>query len=619
MVNVVYKIWSLAAHSNLRGLAASPSSLSNDSFVFDGTNSDIAQQLYTRHRAGDSTDQVNLTSVPAAVIDRLDPLNIDFGELPGLVQRAVLWDSGFAIAPGNDPVQIWTLYKHSMADLALPVSDVLTVDCTMTNCSQPNNITAYSSQSCSSSQILNMVRCVADTFEDNGAGTYLGTFWANGGDPGGIPGLLLREHSWAESTAQNETVINSVYAVHTTPSADEAAWATCPTSGYASFTVPCQRRDAYRGDTAGLRVPKASAWVTKWLEEEFAHGFPLSLVIVIVVSAIAAIGIGAFCWHRRIQRVKQQSSTTSSEARLRPPAESVYEAAGTNETLHLLLNSEYLQGKRIPYESLVFDKALSKGAYGEVWLCDYNREKVAVKRLLQSKQQKADKVHAFAEEIELSASLVHPNIVEFIGVAWNSLSNLVMVLEFFPKGSLQNYLHQGGGQLSWASDKITLAIGIARALDYLHARTPPLIHRDLKSNNILLTEALGPKLIDFGVSRGKVDLTMTAGVGTPYWTAPEILESKRYDEKADVYSFGVVLSELDTCEIPFSDALTEDGSKAKPFQILQNVMKGTLQPRFSTDCPPVIRQIALSCLKLDPADRPTASQLIRDLESSDSK
>lgn len=83
---------------------------------------------------------------------------------------------------------------------------------------------------------------------------------------------------------------------------------------------------------------------------------------------------------------------------------------------------------------MVFDKALSKGAYGEVWLCDYNREKVAVKRLLQSKQQKADKVHAFAEEIELSASLVHPNIVEFIGVAWNSLSNLVMVLEFFRRG-----------------------------------------------------------------------------------------------------------------------------------------------------------------------------------------
>uniref|UniRef100_H3G576 Protein kinase domain-containing protein n=1 Tax=Phytophthora ramorum TaxID=164328 RepID=H3G576_PHYRM len=90
-----------------------------------------------------------------------------------------------------------------------------------------------------------------------------------------------------------------------------------------------------------------------------------------------------------------------------------------------------------------------------------------------------------------------------------------------------------------------------QALGYLHACTPPVIHRDLKSNNVLLTDKLEPKVIDFGVSRGLVDLTMTAGVGTPYWTAPEILEGKRYTEKADIYSFGVVLSELDTGKIPY--------------------------------------------------------------------
>ncbi|KAG6583245.1 TKL/DRK protein kinase [Phytophthora cinnamomi] len=286
--------------SELRGLEEAPSSLSNESFVFDGSNSDIARQLYIRHQAGDSKDQVNLTTVPTAVADRLDPLNIAFGDLPGLVQRAVLWDSGFAISPGNDPVQIWTLYKHSMANLALPVSDVSAVDCTTINCSQPNNVTAYYTQYCSSSQILNMVRCVAGKFKDEGAGVFLGPFWSVGGNPNSMPELLLNEHTWTEATAQ----------------------------------------------------------------------------------------------------------------------------------------------------------------------------------------------------------------------------------------------------------------------------------------------------------------------------APEILEGKRYDEKADIYSFGVVLSELDTCKIPFSDALTEDGSKAKPFQILQSVMSGTLLPRFSSDCPQSILQIALSCLKLDPTDRPTARQLVQHLESS---
>ncbi|OWZ17607.1 TKL/DRK protein kinase [Phytophthora megakarya] len=164
-------------------------------------------------------------------------------------------------------------------------------------------------------------------------------------------------------------------------------------------------------------------------------------------------------------------------------------------------------------------------------MTDYNGQKVAVKRLLQTKHQKAQHVQAFAEEIELSASLVHPHIVEFIGVAWNTLNNLVMVVEYLPMGSLQNYLKKKVQLLSWTKDKLRIATGIANALVYLHGRSPPLIHRDLKSSNILLTSGLEPKLIDFGVSRGKIDLTMTGGIGTPYWTAPEVLEGKRYTER----------------------------------------------------------------------------------------
>ncbi|KAL3660797.1 hypothetical protein V7S43_014199 [Phytophthora oleae] len=188
--------------------------------------------------------------------------------------------------------------------------------------------------------------------------------------------------------------------------------------------------------------------------------------------------------------------------------------------------THYLQGKRIPYENLKFETALSKGASGEIWACTFNGRKVAVKRLLQNKSQKADKVQTFAEEIELTASLTHPHIVNFIGMAWNSLNNLVMVLEYVPMGNLQGYLLKNGDLLSWARDKIHMAIGIAQALDYLHGHASPSIHRDLKSTNILLTRRLEPKLIDFGVSRGAVDLTMTAGVGTPYWTAPEVLEAR---------------------------------------------------------------------------------------------
>ncbi|ETN21820.1 hypothetical protein PPTG_01909 [Phytophthora nicotianae INRA-310] len=84
---------------SLRSLTPIPSSSSSSSFVFDATNSDIARQLLIRHQAGDVAEQVNLTSIPTAVLDRLTPLNIDFDGLSGLVQCAVLWDTGFAISP----------------------------------------------------------------------------------------------------------------------------------------------------------------------------------------------------------------------------------------------------------------------------------------------------------------------------------------------------------------------------------------------------------------------------------------------------------------------------------------------------------------------------------------
>ncbi|KAE8998468.1 hypothetical protein PR003_g19568 [Phytophthora rubi] len=112
---------------------------------------------------------------------------------------------------------------------------------------------------------------------------------------------------------------------------------------------------------------------------------------------------------------------------------------------------------------------------------------------------------------------------------------------------------------------------------------------------------------------------MTAGVGTAYWTAPEILEGKRYTEQADVYSFGVVLSELDTGKIPYHDAVTEGGGKAKPVQVLQEVMAGTLRPSFSRDCPPRIQRIGLACLAFDPSRRPTASELIEELQGDSTR
>ncbi|KAG3128677.1 hypothetical protein PI124_g21808 [Phytophthora idaei] len=115
-------------------------------------------------------------------------------------------------------------------------------------------------------------------------------------------------------------------------------------------------------------------------------------------------------------------------------------SSGSNLTMKILLDSEHLIGMRIPYDGLTFTRALSQGAYGEVWIGEFEGQQVAIKRLFTGRNHKAEEVEAFAKEIELTARLAHPNIVSFVGVAWNTLTNLVMALEFLPTGDLHGYL-----------------------------------------------------------------------------------------------------------------------------------------------------------------------------------
>ncbi|KAG3163369.1 hypothetical protein PI126_g5570 [Phytophthora idaei] len=497
---------------SLRSLA-SVSSSSSSSFEFDGTNSDIAQQLFIRHQAGDAGQRVNLTRIPAAVSDRLDPLNIKFKELPGLVQRAVLWDTGFAISPGNNPVQIWTMQNYTMADIAVPKADVSYVDCTYLNCSQPNGVTAHYAQYCTGWQMLNVSRCVADNFEDPGASGYMGMMWSTGGEPNMIPLIRLREHTWGQDIPQfGGRITFHVSVVHTVPNELDPAWDECPLDkGYASLTVPCHRRIEFTDEymAANTTIPTGTEWVTMWLKQEFGqdkHQSQLLLfsIVLSVIIALTGIGLGWLGCRQRSKPQKEKiggqkdgkrssqerSISISSPKSLRGSAiQSLhYERAGSNKTLQILLGSEHLEGKRIPYDSLVFDSAISKGASGEVWVCEYNGQKVAVKRLLQRKKQKAESVQTFAKEIELSASLVHPSIVEFIGVAWNSLDNLVMALEFLPTGSLKDFLEKNSTDLSWARDKIYIAIGIALAT---------LLCSIVNQHFTIKTNKLEAQLIDF--------------------------------------------------------------------------------------------------------------------------
>ncbi|RLN70676.1 hypothetical protein BBJ28_00023385 [Nothophytophthora sp. Chile5] len=410
----------------------------------------------------------------------------------------------------------------------------------------------------------------------------------------------------------------------------------------------------------GTGIPRSSRRrLRSGASTEPHDGFNLVLLVPIIISVLIVLGLIwiGFVFHRRRQRRARENFMASScvvhaasgsevnyfhqEDTPIPETWSTsylstrgdLQSGGLDQTFHLpsklsteitsaesngilqtLLGCPELEDMRISIKCLRFKTPISKGASGEVWLGQHAGKRVTVKRLWQTKEQTVEDVQAFVSEIKLSARLQHPHIVAFIGVAWNSTADLAVVMEYCPMGDLRQYLRRSGASLSWATDKLHMAVGIAQALEYIHSQSPPIMHRDLKSKSILLTRKLEAKLSAFGMSRSSQSHTMTAGVGTPYWTAPEILEGKRFTGKADVYSFGVVLSELDTCATPYYDVVTGDGKRMRPLHILQEVLQGTLRPSFSKKCPDWIRRVGVACLQHDPMRRPTATQLAQVLE-----
>ncbi|RLN95169.1 hypothetical protein BBJ28_00014796 [Nothophytophthora sp. Chile5] len=300
---------------------------------------------------------------------------------------------------------------------------------------------------------------------------------------------------------------------------------------------------------------------------------------------------------------------------------SVFDSAlNSHETMRVRLTVDpIIATNRLDYDEVKLGQCISRGGFGLVFHGTYHRRQVAVKKIRVSSETEAAQIEQFIKEIMLMAVLRHPRIVEFIGVAWEALVDLSAVTELMERGDLSTVLHsfrQHGYRLAWGDHKTTIALHIAEALAYLHSLSPKVIHRDLKSKNVLLNTAMDAKISDFGISRERhvIETHMTAGMGTSFWIAPEVLNGQDYDERADVFSFGVVLSELDTDDFPYWNAANPPGGKLEEGNILQLVAAGKKRPAFSAGCPPPILELAHRCLQRKPGDRPSAEELVRILE-----
>ncbi|KAG8074221.1 hypothetical protein GUJ93_ZPchr0006g41598 [Zizania palustris] len=201
------------------------------------------------------------------------------------------------------------------------------------------------------------------------------------------------------------------------------------------------------------------------------------------------------------------------------------------------------------------ENLIGKGAHSKVYRgCLANGQTVAIKLSKASAEASKD----FLREVDIITKLRHHRIVPLIGVCVEG-PNLISVYAYLPRGSLEDNLHgkRSKPTLSWEK-RYKAALGVAEALSYVHSgHSRPVIHRDVKSSNILLTDEFEPQLSDFGLaiwaSSNQASLTHSDVVGTFGYLAPEYFMYGKVTDKVDVYAFGVVLLELLTGRKSISD------------------------------------------------------------------
>ncbi|KAL9266459.1 Wall-associated receptor kinase 2-like protein [Drosera capensis] len=269
------------------------------------------------------------------------------------------------------------------------------------------------------------------------------------------------------------------------------------------------------------------------------------------------------------------------------------------------------------------ERILGRGGYGMVYqgiLSDGSP--VAIKK---SKLADGSQVEQFINEVIILAQVNHRNVVKLLGCCLETEMPL-LVYEFISNGSLLEHIHgdKGAAWLSW-SNCLRIASEAANALAYLHsAASIPIIHRDVKSANILIDESYTAKMADFGASRlvpmDKTQVT-TLVQGTLGYLDPEYLYTSQLTEKSDVYGFGVVLAELLTREKPLrEDRRLEDRNLSTYFvtAMKEDRLFRVLYPRIvreaNQDHALALATLVKACLSLKGEDRPTMKEVASELE-----
>nr|CAD1842054.1 unnamed protein product [Ananas comosus var. bracteatus] len=273
------------------------------------------------------------------------------------------------------------------------------------------------------------------------------------------------------------------------------------------------------------------------------------------------------------------------------------------------------------------ENMIGRGGNSHVYKgCCSDGKELAVKILKKSEEIKKE----FVSEIEIITALKNNNIISLVGFCFED-DNLILVYDYLPRGSLEEVLHGETKRSDFGWDeRYRAAVGVARALDYLHGNgnDQPVIHRDVKSSNILLSSDFEPKLSDFGLalwaSNATSQITCNDVAGTFGYLAPEYFMHGKVNEKIDVYAFGVVLLELISGRKPVSTGCPKGHESLVMWanSILRNGKVWQLvDPNLSTEChnDKIERMIlaASLCIRRVPQSRPRIALVLKVLQGDD--
>ncbi|KAI6687889.1 hypothetical protein NL676_024717 [Syzygium grande] len=239
----------------------------------------------------------------------------------------------------------------------------------------------------------------------------------------------------------------------------------------------------------------------------------------------------------------------------------------------------------ISWEELHIKERVGAGSFGTVHRAEWHGSDVAVK-VLTLQDFHDDQLKEFLREVAI-----------------------MKLTEYLPRGSLYRLIHRpASGEMLDQRRRLRMALDVAKGLNYLHNLSPPIVHWDLKSPNLLVDKNWTVKVADFGLSRFKANtfISSKSVAGTPEWMAPEFLRGERSNEKSDVYSFGVILWELVTMQQPWSGL--------SPAQVVGAVAFQNRRLAIPQNTSSALASLMESCWADDPAQRPSFASIVNSLK-----